>query len=145
MIIILAYCDTPLDATALYNVDFSVVKPIGAVGEQMSFDALKYLPSVETEVISGKTKRGRNFEHVIATSDIFDIIISADELISSVKREFVVNFWKSSHKYFLTDTEGTYINVITGGGILPIEYINESKYLPEIKLSLKVANGNGIS
>ncbi|MCO5250128.1 MAG: hypothetical protein M9949_01755 [Candidatus Kapabacteria bacterium] len=146
MIIILAYCDTPLADPTAYNANFATAMPVGAVGAQMQFDTLKYIPTVETETVSGKTKRGRNFEHVISTDEIYDIVITADELMTSAKRSFVTNFWKSSHKYLLTDTAtGTYINVVSGGGVLPIELINESKYLQELKLNLKAANGNGIT
>ncbi|MBS4000730.1 MAG: hypothetical protein KGZ71_09650 [Desulfobulbaceae bacterium] len=146
MIIILAYCNAPLPDDTAYNADFATVMPEGAVGAQMQFNTLKFIPSIETETVSGKTKRGRNFEHVISSDEIYDIVITADELMTLAKRAFVTNFWKSSHKYLVTDTTtGDYINVVSGGGVLPMDYINESKYLPELKLNLKVANGDGIS
>lgn len=126
--ITLAYSEEPFVSLA-YDSDYEF---------QSEFNTLKYYETPITGVISGRTLRGRQFEHLIYRDTEFTIVISADELISSVKRNFIKEFWEAGHKYIRTD--GDYIQVFSGGGTLPIEYINDNKYLPEITLRM-TSNG----
>ncbi len=140
--IVLAYTDNPLAANTGYNADFEVILGLENEGAQQSFKELKLYELPTTGVVTGKTLRGKSFEHITFVDTEYTVTISADELLSSTKRAFLKAFWGATHKYLVTDlTTGDYIPVVSGGGLLPVEFINENKYLQEVTLKLVANNG----
>ena len=132
--IVLAHTGTFLGFETAYNSTFPL--PSGDVGGQMTLKCLKYIPSKTTEVTNGKLLNGRNYEHITSKKNKYEIVISADELITATKKEFIEAFWLAAHKYICIDTTtpGKYIPVVVGGGDIPFEYIEDSKYLPEFSV-----------
>ena len=134
--IVLAHTGTFLGFTTSYNVTFPL--PIGDTGGQMSFNCLKLIAIKSTEAISGKLLNGRNYEHIANKKNKYEIVISADELITATKKTFIEAFWQATHKYICLDTvAGKYIPIIVGDGDIPFEYIEDSKYLPEFSVILE--------
>ena len=138
--IILAYSNQHIGDGVSYNSNFSTVLPSGATGLQLELSCLKLLSKPKINVVTGTLLNSRSFEHITSIKEIWEIVVSANELITTSKKDFIVNFWKSLHKYICVDTTtGDYIQVVSGGGDLPIEYIEENKYLPEVTLKLETA------
>lgn len=128
MKITLAYAEQPLTDLA-YDSEYEFQKEL---------NTLKFYDTPIIGLVSGRTLRGRQYEHITYRDTEFTVVITADELIMSANRTFINNFWLATHKYLRID--GDYIAVLSGGGALPREFINENKYLPEVTLKL-VANG----
>lgn len=136
--VILAYSDKFIGFDVAYNTSFSTVLPSESVGEQMTFEALKFIDNLSTTVISGKLLNNRNYEHQKGFDELYQIVISANELLTPAKLEFIKNFWTASHKYLCLDELSKYKLVVTGGGNFPKELLEESKYLIEVNMELKV-------
>lgn len=136
--VILAYSDKFIGFDVNYNASFSTVLPSESVGEQMTFDALKFIDNISTTAISGKLLNNRNYEHQKGFDELYQIVISANELLTPAKLEFIKNFWIASHKYLCLNELSKYKLVVTGGGNFPKELLEESKYLIEVNMELKV-------
>ena len=134
--IVLAHTGTFVGFTINYNSTFPL--PSGDTGGQMSLSCLKYIPFKNTEVATGKLLNGRSYEHIVSKKNKYEVVISADELMTPTKKTFLEAFWQATHKYICIDTTaGKYIPVIIGGGDIPFEYIEDSKYLPEFSIILE--------
>jgi hypothetical protein len=90
---------------------------------------------------NGILLNGRQYSHHLYSHNEIEITISTDELSTS-DIDFLINFYKSNYQYISINniTFGNYIKVITEAGKFPLEYLNDIKYLPEIKFKLNYEN-----
>lgn len=108
---------------------------------QTTFETIKKTePIVNSVVDSGVLLNGRKFSSTLYAHREFQIIISADEVDDTVLT-FLQNFWLGRFKYIshyneTTEAWGDYIQVQTGGGVFPVEYIDEIYHLPEVSFDL---------
>lgn len=115
----------------------------GATG-QMAFRTVRRPDAIlDITVDGGAMLNGRKWENrLYSHKEIGDIVISADEL-DSTAFTFFESFWKAKYKYiglWATSTWGNYIEVLTGGGLFPLSYVEDIRDLKEIALKLKYAN-----
>ena len=95
-----------------------------------TLNALKFIEITNTDRIKGRDLRGTDFNHLLSTRKIWDVLISADELATATKFTFIKN-WHKAHtwKFSLNNwTSETLIEV--EGGDIPIEFIENNKNLP---------------
>lgn len=97
-------------------------------------------PLPTTEGVKGRLLNGRGYSHIFYSFNKIDIVVSADEIDTSVL-EFLKQFWAAPFKYISignkNGTNSNYIEVFTEHGDMPIEYIDDLIDLPEIKLSFE--------
>lgn len=141
MSIILAYCDKHIGDNISYVADTlgsdhygDIVDAVYGTGSKLELGTLKYTDNIISSVNGGSLLNGRQFEHILNNYTIYNIVITADELMDSTKLGFIKSFWKSNNKYLVVSSK--YIFVVSGGGELPKEFIEENKYLPEVTLKL---------
>ncbi len=131
--IALRYSDTKLtDLTFVEN-----------ASNQTTFETVKCTdPVVSTTAETGVLLNGRKFSHLLYTHRDLEIIISSDEIDSSVF-EFLQSFWVARFKYislFKASTWGSYVQIMTETGKFPLTYIEDIKDLPEVSFNLSYAN-----
>lgn len=106
---------------------------------QVLFKTLSYLPPlVDTTEVQGILNNGRQYSNLLYAHRQHSIIISADEIESTVLT-FLENFWLSNFKYisrYINGSWTSYIEVKTDGGVIPIEFLDSIDQFPEIKLTL---------
>jgi hypothetical protein len=111
--------------------------------QQLSFATVKCPDAIlNTKEESGRMLNGRGYSNLLYSyRDIGDIIISADEVDSSVLAFFEA-FWTAAFKYISIYGSGwgDYIEVLTEGGAFPLAYIDDIKDLKEITLKLHYTN-----
>lgn len=109
----------------------------------VDFDALEFFEKPAVERTSAEMLNGEMTTHVKSSRNIWMMTISADELIDSAKAAFMDLFytaggpWKFSDDNWSTET----IVVIEETGDLPSEFLNNNKYLKEIKFKLIQKSG----
>ena len=131
--IALRYSDTKLtDLTFVEN-----------ASNQKTFETVKCTdPVVSTTAEIGVLLNGRKFSHLLYTHRDLEIIISSDEIDSTVF-EFLQSFWVARFKYislFKASTWGSYVQIMTESGKFPLTYIEDIKDLPEVSFNLSYAN-----
>ena len=113
---------------------------------ESSFTELKLLEFPTVSRISGVTKRGRRYSHKLYSANTYQLIVSADVLADPTKYSLLISAFKSDGiKLSTWATAGTRWTVGTDTTILectieadkfPVEFIENSKYLPEVKFDL---------
>ena len=94
--------------------------------------SLKFKKNENTKHISGRDLREVEYRHLLSKRNIYELIISADELIDSTKFAFIVAFHKADTWKFSEDNWTSEKEVVIDDGDLPVEFIENCKYLPQI-------------
>jgi hypothetical protein len=102
-----------------------------------NFNALVFTEFPETEKVAGRSLRKIEYAHLLSKRKKYKITISADELMNDDKMSFITEFylaqvWKFSVDNWTTETEA----VIMEQGQMPLSFINNNKYLPELTIFL---------
>ena len=110
---------------------------------QIEFETINCTPrNIRTEEVKGTLLNGKQFSHLLYSHNLYSITISANELDEDAI-EFLHSFWQARFKYIsfrVNSNWEEYIEVITDGGVLPIEYIDGIADLPEISLNFETVN-----
>ena len=105
-----------------------------------AFNTLVYDDNITTDAIEGRDLYQIDFVNITSTRMIFDLIISADELIDSDKLLFIQNFHKAHAWKLSTDNWTSEVEVMKPKGDLPVTYIEDCKYLKEVIYKLTQKN-----
>lgn len=108
--------------------------------EQLKFYTLSFVPPyVNTVVDTGRTLNGKGYSNTLYKYKEYELIISADELSDTNNQAFINSFYSANYKYisiYNGTTWSSYIEVMTDGGKIPLEYLDGLEYFPELKIKL---------
>jgi hypothetical protein len=111
----------------------------GATNQKI-LDTVKLTANIpKIEIDAGILLSKRRYSHSLGTYNTYDVVISADELKTVANLDFVKAWFSAPYKYIALPSGVTYTNyieVISESGDLPIQYIEDIIYLPEIELKL---------
>lgn len=102
----------------------------------------------QTDRIETKSLRGYLDSKLIAKRRSWDIIISADELSTDAKYNFIKNFWDTGAPHYIDitatslGTPSNWIEVIVPSGDIPIEFLHGNPSLREINCTILESNGS---
>jgi hypothetical protein len=98
----------------------------------IALNELKIKTTPIRSTVKGSTLRGTAFSHKRFTkTNNFSLVVSADELYSTTKYNFMLNFFKAgAHRFSADDT--TYIDIVLDDENFNEEYLEENRLLPEI-------------
>lgn len=142
----LAYSDTPLSTLDFFG---SLV----SLDDYEDFECTRIYPAEKSEERNRVTTlAGRIVDHILYRRETIEATISTQELSvlhsgSDTKLDFIKEYWDAPYKYlYLYDGYyGTnYIAVVTESDSLPISYIDDVSYFPEITFRFinKASYGN---
>lgn len=118
----------------------------GSAELQQTFDPVECFPPLPIqEKTVGVTLNGIRYSHTLYQHLRFDFIIGADELSSGTAlmgdaKEFVRKFFLAQHKYISYPTGADYLEVVSEQKEMPVSYMENLIYLPEIAFSLFTRN-----
>lgn len=101
----------------------------------MSFEELDWKPAVSSAAITGATLRGHLFEHPQYARRGWTITISADAIDDDTGFDFLTAFFLSNARQ-LSFNGTDYVNVQIEPGELPLTFIENIRFLPEITFTL---------
>ncbi|MBX3045288.1 MAG: hypothetical protein KIT33_12580 [Candidatus Kapabacteria bacterium] len=105
---------------------------------QLSFETIRLTDPMPVGINEeGILLNGRKYSHKLYAHNEIEFTITTDEL-STNAIEFLKSYYLSNYQYIslYSSSWGNYIKVITEGGKFPLDYQNDIKYLPEIKMKL---------
>ncbi len=95
-------------------------------------------PFINNTVESGISLNGKKYSHLLYKHIEYDVTFSADTLDSSGV-SFIENWRSSLFKYLSVEIDGSFTNyfeVIIEGGRLPLTFLENLEYLPEISFTI---------
>lgn len=114
----------------------------GEAKTAMILKPLKLYPAtVNCSNVSGRTLSGRAYSHVLY-SYLSNTIVFAPDVLTPEAIAHIKEWYKSRQKYIKIvetqdDTSGEFIEVICRDGSLPINYIDDLNFFPEITINLE--------
>lgn len=112
---------------------------------EKGFNELEFKEIPTVDRITGKTLRGRRYAKKKFVASMWNLTISADELASTTNYDFIVSlFGADAGKYSTwttqatrwTNTDTTETEFTLEADKLPVEFLENHKSLPEVKLEL---------
>lgn len=108
------------------------------VGAELSFKPLRMNTfQVQTNEDSGRMLGGILYSNILDSRYVHSVYLQPKSL-TQTNRDFLKAFWMADFKYIKLSSAGTGFNnvraVHTGGGKMPLNRINENKYLNELAL-----------
>lgn len=105
-------------------------------GVSMRFAPLSVRERLSVTRRGGETLRGTTYDHRLGARRTWEVVISADELLSDASREFMLEFFAGGRRFIsFEDVETapttTWIGVAIEGGDAPIEAIEGNERLVE--------------
>jgi hypothetical protein len=102
----------------------------------------------ETDRIESNSLRGYLDSKLLASRRNWNIVISADELKTDAKYNFIIDYWNTGHPRYI-DITGTslatiydWIGVVLPAGVIPIEFINGNNDFREFSAIFKECDGS---
>lgn len=102
----------------------------------------------ETDRIESNSLRGYMDSKLLAKRRNWDVVISADELATDAKYNFIIDFWNTGHPHYIDITGNSlatvysWIDVIIPAGEIPIEFLNGNNLFREFSVNIKESDGS---
>jgi hypothetical protein len=103
----------------------------------MSFIELDWKPKVTVNGTVTDSLRGYSYEKIMSSKRSWEITISADSIDTAAKLDFLEAFFCNTERQISFDGTNWIDVVITSPGDLPIEFLENARCLPQIKITLK--------
>jgi len=112
---------------------------IGNTITQLQFNGVDVKrPIPIANIDPGAMLNGYQYENKLYSTNEYDVIISADEINDDIQA-FMDRFWNAPYKY-VCYKNGNYIEVVAGGGKIPVSYIDNNENFPEYSFTFTKVN-----
>ncbi len=116
--------------------------PGGVSDIAQEFNALRCIGRPSVERISGQTLRRVFYAKRVANRVVYDLAISADELVASAKYTFLKDMWATASRIWIATEKVAdvwqYVEVVfAGDGNLPATFIGGNVRFPEVAFELQ--------
>lgn len=110
--------------------------------QYMRFDGVRSMEEIDATRVATQGRRGYKYAHTLYIHRSFDLTISADELHSQTKFEWLQEFWKA-HRWFYADApdiaqplDSAFVECVIPSGRMPVEYIGNHKLLRQVSFTM---------
>ncbi len=116
--------------------------PGGSADQTQEFNSLRCMALPSVERASGQTLRRFGYSRRFASRTVYDVAISADELVATAKYTFLKDMWATASRIWIATEKVAdvwqYVEVVfAGDGNLPATFIGGSARFPEVAFELQ--------
>jgi len=114
----------------------------GATTTERRFNAVTQYDRSTVDRLQGRTLRHTDFSHRMSRRRLYDVAISADQLVVVAAWEFIEEFWEAEQWWISLDPsedvpgDELFIECTIAGGELPVTYIKGHRSLPRVQFTM---------